>query len=129
MLPPRRSSYAPYASAPPAAPNRSPAPELNLRGSSQLRSRLLGQEEQSVMLALGLVRAATRTLLALEPKLLRAGELLSRFETPKEAAARAELGKLYDELSPHGCGRDVRRSPDLREREHGVRRRRCTPQR
>jgi hypothetical protein len=99
MLPPRHSSYAPYASAPPPAPNPSPAPELNLRGGSQLRSRLLGQEEQSVMLALGLVRAAARTLLALEPKLLRAGELLSRFESPKEAASRAELGKLYDELS------------------------------
>jgi hypothetical protein len=51
------------------------------------------------MLALGLVRAAGRTLLALEPKLLRASELLLRSEAPREATARVELGKLYDELS------------------------------
>src|SRR4051812_3443003 len=95
MLPPRRSSYAPYAS----APSVPVSPELHLRGGSQLRSRLLAQEEQNVMLALGLVRAAIRTFLALEPKLLRAAELLSRFETSKEAAARTELGKLCDELS------------------------------
>jgi hypothetical protein len=51
------------------------------------------------MLALGLVRAAERALLELEPKLMRAAELLGRFETPREAAARLELKKLFDELS------------------------------
>jgi hypothetical protein len=99
MLPPRHSSYAPYApSTQSSVAPSSPAPDLYAQGSSQLRSRLLGQEEQHVMLALGLVRAASRTLLALEPKLLRASELLSRFETAREAAARVELGKVYDEL-------------------------------
>jgi hypothetical protein len=74
-------------------------PELHLAGASQQRSRLLGQEEQNVMLALGLVRAASRALLSLEPKLLRASELLLRVEAPREAAAtRVELGKVFDEL-------------------------------
>jgi hypothetical protein len=102
MLPPRPSSYAPYAptSQTQVAPTLSkPSPELYSHGSSQLRSRLLGQDEQNVMLALGLVRTASRALLGLEPKLLRAAELLSRFESAREAAARMELGKIYDELS------------------------------
>jgi hypothetical protein len=102
MIPPRRPSVAPYAaSSPPAGVASVPStiPELHLAGTSQQRSRLLGQEEQNVMLALGLVRAAARTLLALEPKLLRASELLLRVEAPREAAAtRVELGKLFDEL-------------------------------
>lgn len=99
MLPPRRSSYAPYSASPQDGASVSPPPDVYLHGSSQLRSRLLGQDEQHVMLALGLVRAAGRVLLGLEPKLQKASELFSRFETPKEAAARLELGKIYDELS------------------------------
>jgi hypothetical protein len=102
MIPPRRPSVAPYTSSPSTAGAGVPSaiPDLHLAGTSQQRSRLLGQEEQNVMLALGLVRAASRTLLALEPKLLRASELLLRVEGPREAAAtRVELGKLFDELT------------------------------
>jgi hypothetical protein len=97
MLPPRNPSYAP--STPAGTSLESQAPEGWLRSSSQLRSRVLGQEEHAVMLALGLVRAATRTLLALEPKLVRASELLLSLDTPRGAAARVELGKLYDDLN------------------------------
>jgi hypothetical protein len=101
MIPPRRPSDLPHsASSQSGAGLPSTIPELHLGGSSQQQSRLLGQEEQNVMLALGFVRAAARALLALEPKLLRASELLLRIEPPREAAAtRLELGKLYDELS------------------------------
>ena len=101
MIPPRRPTDLPYsASSQSGAAFPSTIPELHLGGSSQQQSRLLGQEEQNVMLALGLVRAASSALLALEPKLLRASELLLRIEAPREAAAtRVELGKLYDELS------------------------------
>jgi hypothetical protein len=102
MIPPRRPSVAPYTATSQGAASvsvPSSIPELHLAGTSQQRSRLLGQEEQNVMLALGFVRAASRTLLALEPKLLRASELLLRVEGPREAAVtRVELGKLFDEL-------------------------------
>src|SRR5262249_40360857 len=74
------------------------SPEVSLRGSSQLRSRMLGQEEHNVMLALGVVRAAKLALLQLEPKLLRVYELLISLDTPREGSARVELSKLRDEL-------------------------------
>lgn len=100
MIPPRRPSDVPQPAASQSGTFASTIPELHLPGSSQQRSRLLGQEEQNVMLALGLVRAAARTLLAIEPKLSRASELLVRVEPPREAAAtRLELGKLYDDVS------------------------------
>ncbi len=101
MIPPRRPSGVPHAaSTHSGAGFPSTIPELHLAGSSQQQSRLLGQEEQNVMLALGFVRAAARTLLAIEPKLARASELLLRAGPPREAAAtRVELGKVYDDLS------------------------------
>lgn len=74
------------------------SPEISLRGSSQLRSRMLGQEEHNVMLALGVVRASKLALVQLEPKLLRVYELLISLDTPHEGGARAELAKLRDEL-------------------------------
>ena len=55
-----------------------------LQGGPQLRSRWLGQEEHNLMLALGMVRAATRAIAALEPKLQRAQELL---RAPQRTAA------------------------------------------
>ncbi|HKP56423.1 MAG TPA: hypothetical protein VJV78_06880 [Polyangiales bacterium] len=80
------------------SPLASLSSEISLRGGSQVRSRVLGQEERNVMLALGVVRAAKLGLLQLEPKLLRAYELLISLDTSREASARAELEKLRDEL-------------------------------
>jgi flagellin-like hook-associated protein FlgL len=100
MIPPRRPSDLPRPASSQSGTFASAIPELHLPGSSQQRSRLLGQEEQNVMLALGLVRAAASVLLSIEPKLSRARELLLRVEPPREAAAtRVELGTLYDDVS------------------------------
>ena len=67
---------------------------------SRTPSRVLGQEEHNVMLALGLVRAAARTLLSLEPQVLRASELIDRLDTPRETAAiRGDLKKVAEQIS------------------------------
>lgn len=96
MLPPRPAGYVTSRG---TKESETPLPEVYLPGSSQLRSRVLGKDEHNAMLALGLVRAAGRTWLALEPKLLRASELLLSLGPGRESASRAELGKLYDELN------------------------------
>lgn len=67
--------------------------------SARLRSRTLGQEEHNVMLALGLVRAASQALVLVEPKLVRASELVRGGGIPRAAAGRTELTRLIDDLN------------------------------
>ncbi|HKU39010.1 MAG TPA: hypothetical protein VJR89_12705 [Polyangiales bacterium] len=83
----------------PRSPLGGLAAELSQHGSSQLRSRTLGQGEHNVMLALGMLRAGKAALGELEPKLLRVYELLVSLDTPREGSARSELAKLRDELT------------------------------
>lgn len=64
----------------------------------QARSRTLGQGEQNVMLALGLVRAAQRALLTVEPKVQRACEL-TLSSGARGAVHHNERSRLIDELS------------------------------